>query len=197
MELLDPERNHYVGEDFARSVDLTIITPVCELQNLTLRVPFIIELRNVPFQQQAQILFFLLDGLPNFRGGALDARGNGQYLAEVAMQRYGADRILQVMLTRQTYAEAMPKYKVRFEDKTIEMPMDADILEDHKAVRLEKGIPLIPDSRGGGKDGKRHGDSAVAGMLAVYAVDHCESGPIEYETAGSSRPHTRMGGFFN
>jgi phage FluMu gp28-like protein len=194
---LDKERNHYFGEDFGRSIDLTIIKPVEELKNLTLRIPFIIELRNVPFKQQEQILFYLCDNMPNFRGGAMDARGNGQYLAEVAMQRYGADRVMQVMLSQQTYLQAMPKYKARFEDKTIELPLDADTLEDHKLVRLQKGIPLIPDSRTATKEGKRHGDAAVAGMLAVYAVDNCQSGPIEYQTSGSGRAHSKLGGFLN
>jgi phage FluMu gp28-like protein len=182
-------RNHFFGEDFARDIDLTVITPLTELQNLTLRAPFIVELRNVPFKQQEQILFYIVDRLPNFRGGAMDARGNGQYLAEVAMQRYGTSRIFQIMLTRQFYQDAMPKYKVRFEDKTIEIPLDADILDDHKVVRLEKGIPLISDTRKvSGEGGKRHGDSAVAGMLGVYASDNAASGPIEYETVAVRSP---------
>ena len=169
--------------------------PLTELQNLSLRAPFVVELRNVPFKQQEQILFYIADSLPNFRGGALDARGNGQYLAEVAMQRYGASRIFQVMLTQEIYRDAMPKYKVRFEDKTIEIPKDADILDDHKVVRLEKGIPLISTSRSATKGGKRHGDSAVAGMLAVYAANNSVAGPIEFEVAGGSRAFTKMGNF--
>ena len=188
-------RNHYFGEDFARDIDLTVIMPLTELQNLSLRAPFVVELRNVPFKQQEQILFYIADSLPNFRGGALDARGNGQYLAEVAMQRYGASRIFQIMLTQEIYRDAMPKYKVRFEDKTIEIPKDADILDDHKVVRLEKGIPLISTSRSATKGGKRHGDSAVAGMLAVYAANNSVAGPIEFEVAGGSRAFTKMGNF--
>ena len=62
------------------------------------RTPFVVELRNIPFRQQEQILFYIADRLPRFLGGAMDARGNGQYLAETARQRYGA-RIAQVMLS--------------------------------------------------------------------------------------------------
>jgi phage FluMu gp28-like protein len=182
---LDANRSHFFGEDFARDIDLTVIMPLVQLQNLSLRTPFIVELRNVPFKQQEQILFYIADHLPNFRAGALDARGNGQYLAEVAMQRYGASRIFQVMMTIETYRDAMPKYKVHFEDKTISIPKDADILEDHKVVRLQKGVPVIPDVRTMDKKGRRHGDSCVAGMLAVYAVDNAIAGPIEYETVSS------------
>jgi phage FluMu gp28-like protein len=183
---LDKKQNHWFGEDFARDLDLTVILPLAQKQNLTLRAPFSVELSNVPFRQQEQILFFICDRLPNFHGGAMDARGNGQYLAEVAMQRYGADRILEVMLTRETYRDAMPKYRVRFEDKTIELPADADILEDHRAVRMEKGVPLISDARRPGQTGgKRHGDAAVAGMLGVYAVEKVAWGPVEYQTVSS------------
>lgn len=183
VDALDKTQAHFFGEDFARDIDLTMITPLARQQNLSLRAPFIVELRNVPFRQQEQILFYIVDRLPNFRSGALDARGNGQFLAEVAMQRYGAARIHEVMLSRPFYQDAMPKYKVRFEDGTIEIPQDADILDDHRVVRLDKGIPMISDMRRvSGEGGKRHGDSAVAGMLAVYAVDNAASGPIEYES---------------
>jgi phage FluMu gp28-like protein len=41
-------------------------------------------MRNVPFDQQRQVLFYVVDHLPNFMAGANDARGNGQWLAEVA-----------------------------------------------------------------------------------------------------------------
>ena len=58
--------------------------------NLLRHTPFIVELRNIPFRQQEQILFYIADRLPRFVGGAMDARGNGQYLAESAMQRYGS-----------------------------------------------------------------------------------------------------------
>ncbi|GAB4485978.1 MAG: hypothetical protein OHK006_13080 [Thermodesulfovibrionales bacterium] len=193
---LDHERSHFLGEDFARNVDLTVIQPLAQLQNLTLRAPFVVELRNVPFRQQEQVTFYIADRLPNFRAGAFDARGNGQYLAEVAMQRYGANRIFQVMLSQQFYRDAMPKYKVRFEDRTIEIPLDADILDDHKVVRLERGIPMISDTRrAAGEGGKRHGDSAVAGMLAVYAADNAISGPIEFEAVGQRREVARMDGY--
>lgn len=163
----------YFGEDFGRTGDLTVILPVQELQNLVCRAPFVIELRNAPFRQQEQILFYLCDRLPRFSGGALDARGNGQYLAEVAMQRYGATRILQVMLSTEWYRDNMPRYKAAFEDGTIRIPRDADILDDHRAVRMEKGIARVPETlRTRGRDGgQRHGDSAIAGALALYAVN--------------------------
>ncbi len=145
-----------------------------------------IELRNVPFRQQEQILFYLVDRLPRFSSGAMDARGNGQYLAEVAMQRYGASRIQQVMLTTEWYRENMPRYKAAFEDRTIVLPRDADILDDHRAIRMEKGVARVPENlRSKGSDaGQRHGDAAIAGALAVYAVSVAPYYEPEYQSLG-------------
>ncbi|WP_374351688.1 terminase large subunit domain-containing protein, partial [Chitinimonas sp.] len=89
----------YLGEDFARSGDLTVLVPLQLHSGLVRKPPFLVELGNMPFKQQEQVLFYILDRLPRFTCAALDARGNGQYLAEVAMQRYGASRIHQVMLS--------------------------------------------------------------------------------------------------
>lgn len=167
----------YFGEDFGRSGDLTVIWPLQESPSLVCRTPFVVELRNVPFRQQEQILFYIVDRLPGFRGGALDARGNGQFLAEVAMQRYGAGRISQVMLSSGWYLENMPRYKAAFEDHTFILPRDGDILDDHRALCMEKGVAKIPDNkRTQGRDGgQRHGDSAIAGALA-WAAKYLQGG---------------------
>ena len=172
------------GEDFGRSGDLTVHVPLIQQKNLTRRVPFVIELRNVPFRQQEQIAFHLLDGLPRFRGGAFDARGNGQYLAEICMQRYGASRIHQIMLTEAWYREHMPPVKAAFEDGTLDgLPRDADILADLRAVQVIRGVPRIPEARSTGEDkGKRHGDAAVAVALAWYASRELNKGPVKVKS---------------
>ena len=178
------------GEDFGRSGDLSVHIPLLQHQNLVRRVPFAVELRNVPFRQQEQVAFYLLDRLPRFMGGAFDARGNGQYLAEVAMQRYGASRIQQVMLSEGWYREHMPPVKAALEDGTLDdLPKDADILADLRAVQVVRGVPRIPDTRSTGEDkGKRHGDAAVAVALAYFASREINQGPVTV----TSRP--RRGG---
>lgn len=180
METIDPSRVSYFGEDFGRLGDLTVIMPLVEQQSATFRAPFLLELWNMPFEQQKQILFYVVDRLPHFSGGALDARGNGQYLAEVAMQRYGANRIRQVMASEAWYRDYMPRYKAMFEDRTILLPRDADIIQDHRAIRVIKGVAKVPDLRVASMDRKRqkrHGDSAIAGAMACYAI---------YEMAGNA-----------
>jgi phage FluMu gp28-like protein len=191
LRLLDPNTNHRFGFDFARDIDLSIFWPFEEVTALNHRVPFAIELHDVPFRQQEQVLFFICDRLPRFRGGAMDARGNGQYLAEVARQRYGENRIHEIMLTQSFYRENFPRYKAAYEDKVISVPDSPDVLDDHRAVKKVKGVPCIPDTeRRQGTDksrGKRHGDSAVAGLLGWYAVNNLDGGPVEYESAGKRR----------
>lgn len=171
LQKLDPKHLHYFGEDFGRTGDLTIIIPREELPGLIYTVPFVVELRNVPFKQQEQILFYIVDRLPRFVSGAMDARGNGQYLAEVAAQRY-FEKIKQVMITTEWYRDVMPKYKAAFEDSTILLPKDADILDDHRAIKMEKGVAKIPENyEGKGRDGgKRHGDAAIAGAMSEFAI---------------------------
>ena len=179
LAALPPEAMSFNGEDFGRTGDLSVHVPLIQLQNLVRKVPFIVELRNVPFRQQEQIAFYLMDRLPRFMGGAFDARGNGQFLAEVSMQRYGASRIQQVMLSEAWYREHMPPVKAALEDGTLtDLPRDADVLADLRVVQVIKGVPRIPDTRTTGEDkGKRHGDAAVAVALAYYASRELNKGP--------------------
>lgn len=174
---LDPALPSYFGEDFARKGDLTSLWPAQMQRDMRLRPPFVVELWNVPYETQKQILFFILDRLPNFLAAAMDATGNGGYLAEVAAQRYG-ERIQQVHITAGFYAEVMPKWKAAFEDDRTVLPADLDIYNDHRAVKTIRGVPQIvreakgqakgEDAKTAGK--KRHGDAAVAHLMAFYAT---------------------------
>lgn len=167
----DPKRQTVLGEDFARSGDLTILLPLQETIQADWHALFSLELRNMPFRQQEQILFYIIDRLPKFHHASLDARGNGQYLAEVAMQRYGKEKISQVMLSETWYRENMPRYKAAFEDKTILLPKDADVIKDNQAFKLIKGVAKLPATKNTGKDQKkRHGDTGIAGVMAMHAA---------------------------
>jgi phage FluMu gp28-like protein len=188
LEALDPGLLSYFGEDFGRTGDLTVIWPLQVRGDLVRCTPFVVELGLMPFEQQRQILFYIVDRLPRFVHGALDARGNGQYLAEVAMQRYGSGRISQVMLSPAWYRENMPPYKAAFEDAMITLPRDAEILNDHRAIRMEKGIAKVPEgARSTGSGGQqRHGDAAIAGALA-YAASCTDATDYDYTPAPRNR----------
>jgi phage FluMu gp28-like protein len=185
------------GHDFGRSGDLSVFAPLLELQALARTCPFIVEMRNVPFRQQEQLVFWLADHLPRFSFGALDARGNGQYLAEVAMQRYGASSIAQVMLSNPWYLENMPRFKAALEDGTLQsIPRDADVKADLRALVVERGIPkLAENARSRSADsGQRHGDAAIALALAWFATTQ-GGGPIEYTEVPRRHRDTRAHNF--
>lgn len=199
LAALDPDLSSGFGEDFGRTGDLTVIAPFQLECNLTRRFPFLLELANCPFDQQREALFYVGDRLPRFRAGKLDSRGNGHYLAEKAMQRWGAERIECVMLSQTWYRENTAPLKAAFEDGTIALPRSADVLDDLRAFQVVKGIPLLPDTRTKGGDGQqRHGDSGVAILLA-HAASRAEGEPpagetveAESETYRAERP--RFGG---
>lgn len=188
LEALDPTRQHVFGEDFARSGDLTAILPLEIGVDLVRRCVFIVELRNVPFDQQRDILFYVVDRLPRLSGGALDSTGNGAYIAEKAAQQYG-ELIHEVHLTEGWYRAEMPAYIEAFSDRTIVLPMDEDVLRDHQALSYVNGIIKVPEGhRFKGADGEnRHGDTAPAGALAFFASrqDHRE---YDYRSAGPGAP---------
>lgn len=170
LDALDPAREHCFGEDFARSGDKTAVVVFEIGADLVRRARLVVELKNIPFDQQRDILFFIGDRLPRLTGGALDARGNGQYLAEKARQRWG-ECIHEVMLSAKWYAANMPAYIEAFGDKSLLFPYDADILADHQALAYVNGIIKVPDEHSTkGVDGyDRHGDTAPAGALAWFA----------------------------
>jgi phage FluMu gp28-like protein len=166
---LSPDYRHCLGEDFARKGDLTCLWIGAIQQDLSLVVPLAIELKNIPYRQQEQILFYVIDRLPRFVGAQMDATGNGDYLAEQAVNRYGVGLVEAVKITEMWYRENMPRMKAHFEDFTITIPKDADILDDLRALQINnRGVPCIPQGKTDqAKD--RHGDSAVACCMLVAA----------------------------
>jgi len=192
LDALDQDRFSWFGEDFARDQNLSVFWPVQEKSDATIRVPFGVELFNMPFRQQEQILFYIVDRLPRFAGGAMDARGNGQALAEYAMQKYGSNRIHMIKATDPWYALNFPKYKDTLQSREIEIPASADVMEDHRCVCKVKGIPKIAEGQKSAGKKKRHGDSAIAGLMAVYAVNEIKySEDFDVQTA-MPRESSRM-----
>lgn len=156
-----------MGEDFARSGDLTVIwldEIVAEGKTKTLCV---VELRNIPFAQQWQLIKLIGSGLKDFEGAAFDSRGNGQMIAEYAAQEWPG-YVYQVMLSRKWYAENFPHLKSALEDKNTTVPNDIFIRDDFKVVKVVQGVPLITERTGGGRT-KRHGDACIAKVMAKYA----------------------------
>ncbi|ANZ09328.1 terminase family protein [Vibrio parahaemolyticus] len=169
VKALPKNLRHALGEDFARNGDLTVFAPITVEDDTKRTVPFLVELANVPFKQQEQALYYICDRLPRRDGIKLDARGNGQYLAEQARYKYGAE-VEEVMLSVAHYRENMPRFKAAFEDDEISIPKHEDVITDLGQIQMYRGVPSVDDKRTTGSDGnKRHGDSAIAIFLAFLA----------------------------
>lgn len=187
LEALNPDLRHSFGVDFARSGDLSVFA-VCACQPSTAReIELTLEIRNCPYDQQKQIMLFLLPKLPRFIGSSFDATGNGGYLAESALLRYGASMVETVQLNDKWYREWMPKYKALYESELIKIPRNEEIILDQGHIVVINGVPKIDKARSNGKSGKRHGDSAVAYCMAVRA-SFMTGGEIEFTPLPSKHP---------
>lgn len=194
LEALDPHLRHSFGVDFARSGDLSVFA-VCACQPSTAReIELTLEIRNCPYDQQKQIMLFVLPKLPRFIGSSFDATGNGGYLAESALLRYGASMVETVQLNDKWYREWMPKYKALYESELIKIPRDEEIILDQGHIVVINGVPKIDKARSNGKSGKRHGDSAVAYCMAVRA-SFMTGGEIEFTPLPSKHPEEDNGEF--
>jgi phage FluMu gp28-like protein len=182
---LDPKRAHSFGSDYARHGDFAVFAPMSVEQDLRRRVPFLLEMKNVPTRHQQQILWHIIDKLPLFRNGAMDATGNGYTLAEYTADKYGRPRILEVKLTDAWYRENMTPFQQAFEDGMFDLPRDLDVLNDLRALELIDGIIKLPALRTQDtKDAefKRHGDAAIAIALGHYATRQDKVAQYAYES---------------
>ena len=176
LEGLDPLLRHVAGYDFARSRHMSVIAPMEIGATLHRTCPFLLELTNVPHMQQLQIFEFVARGLPRFSGAAIDATGNGSFVAEGAADIFGSS-VIQVMFSEAWYREWMPRYRALYEDQMITVPRHDDILEDHRSITLLRGVPRVPP-QATDRRGARHGDSAIALALATQAEDERR---VEYD----------------
>lgn len=175
----NPELRHALGMDFARSGDLSVIAPAVIQHNLHVVIPFLVELKNVPYNQQLQVLFAIADALPRLSGMVIDSRGNGSYVGEAAHDKYGSI-VERLMPTEAWYRDNMPPYKAAFEDGTITIPKDDNVLQDHRAIKLVRGVPRLPEGK---TSGDRHGDAAMACVYA-HAATRLDALEIDFQSTG-------------
>ena len=193
LEKLDNRPIGY-GDDFARSSDLSVIWLLRELQDRSWDTPFVVELRNVPFEEQLFIRRYILSRIRRWRA-KIDANGNGSSTAERLSQIFGRSRVECVKAREDWWRDQGPPLKSRFEDGRILIPRDTDIASDIRQVQVINGVPAIPDKRtkAKGEDaaaagGKvlRHADAAVALFHASAALREGAVGDIESASVGST-----------
>ena len=180
--LLTHKNPVYIGEDFARSGDLTCMFFDEEMPDGRLITFLVIELRNVPFAQQWQVIKYVMDTLPNLGSAAFDSRGNGQMIAEYAAQEWPG-YVYQVMISLKWYSENFPGLKSSMEDSTTNIPDDPFIRDDFRVVGLKAGVPCVLERSGGPRE-RRHGDGAIGKLMAFYAANEDDAKgyqPMTYE----------------
>lgn len=167
-----PAARTTLGYDFARSGqgDLSVMAPMFEQQDMVKVCPWLVELRGVPYREQWTIFEFVAGRLGKwFAGAAIDAGGNGNWLGEQALTKYGASLISALHLSADWYSNNMPRFRSAFEEAQIVVPADVDVRDDLLMFRLNaRGVPTLGDyRRRDSKDRKpRHGDAAIALVLA-------------------------------
>jgi phage FluMu gp28-like protein len=179
-----------LGEDFAMRQDRTCIALGYTALDLRRHVPLLLELARCPYDQQKQALFWLGEWLRArfFQQAILDANGNGMVLAQEARQRFGVERVLELVANDAWHREQTPKFRAAFEDKTIRIPADIDVRDDLRLIQVIGGVGKIPsDVRNVGVDGgRRHADAAVA-LMNFYAASCAPASPIEFQSTGQKR----------
>lgn len=172
-----PDVAHAFGLDFGRYADLTVMAPLSIGQDLVKRAPFLIELRNIPFNQQWQVCERVMRGLPRLTHSCFDAGGNGSWVAEQAWMTFGGDDYVdRVNLSLAEYRDRMPPFKMAHENGTLKYPRDVDVRADVSQIRRVNGVPMLSKlkNEGSASKGKRHGDAAIALMMAYSAAMKAE-----------------------
>lgn len=164
----------FVGGDFAMRQDRSAFPFGYVGQDLKRHVPFLVELRECPYDQQKQALFWIVEQLETigtFGGGVLDANGNGMVLAQESRQKFGGERIVELMPSAPWLREHTPRFRASFEDRTMLIPADKDVRDDCRQFQIIGGVARMPQHvRTEGTDGgKRHGDAGVA-LLNFHAA---------------------------
>lgn len=179
-----------IGVDFARSGDLTVMWLFQTARDNRRRTGLVVELRNIPFTEQETVCAALVRGAPRWQAMKLDATGNGAFLAERMQQVFGASRVEAVKLSADWYIDNFPRLRAAIDDRTASLPNDRDIFADFRLVKLVNGVPRVPENsrnpeRGQSRE-QRHGDSAIAAVLA-YAASRAEPFTTEgYEAVKGS-----------
>lgn len=180
LSFLSPAERHALGFDFARvhNGDLSVLTVLAIDAMLARAARLVLEMRGVPYEEQFKITEHIWKKLPRKAGSAFDATGAGGYVAEAMSRRHGkydpkeetGGAVAEIKLTAEWYRLHMPRVKAAFEEGTIVLPKDDQLLGDLRTVKLVKGVAVIPETRTGETGLKRHGDFAVALALAWYAT---------------------------
>lgn len=172
LKRLDANERHVFCHDYARHRDFSVWGALALGHAMRRRLPLSIEMHKVPYAQQKQITHYAIKRLPRRCGGAMDATGSGEALAEETADEFGHSHVHQIKLNRAWYGTWMPKLVQGFEDGMIDIPADPNYAEDLRAIEEVDGIAMVSKLRRADvkdPDLLRHGDSAVMLVLGWFA----------------------------
>lgn len=170
---LDKNARHVFSHDYARHRDFSSWGATALTTGMRRQVPLVIEMHKVPYAQQKQITWYAIERLPRRCGGAMDATGSGEALAEETADKFGHGHVHQIKLNRAWYGTWMPKLVQGFEDGMIDIPADPNTAQDLRAIEEVDGVAMVTKVRRADikdPDLFRHGDSAVMLCLGWFAT---------------------------
>ncbi|NPA33184.1 MAG: hypothetical protein GXO04_06115 [Aquificae bacterium] len=157
--------------DVARRNDLTVIA-VLERLGDVLYLRRLEVLKNKTFKEQ----FAIIDHYAQYaRRLALDETGIGMQLAEELKQKWG-DKIQPVYFTAKTKEELAELMRIKFQDRLIRIPEDADLREDLHSVR--KTLTPSGNIKIEGSTKDSHADRFWAIVLALHAAKSLEKANV-------------------
>ena len=172
----------FIGMDIGRSKDLSVIVTAVQCGDVLVAVD-IAELRNMPFNDQLEIL--LSKGRERrVQRVCIDSTGIGAMLAEEAARK-GGGKFEGVQFTVQSKGEMYGLMRRRFEERSVRIPVNRELREDlHAVQRVVSTGGNVTYSAPRNADG--HSDRAAALALCIRAAS---SGGIYIKPFGTGRNH--------
>lgn len=139
-----------------------------KLRQRPVAVAAIVELKNAPFREQAEMLAALLRR-PNLRHLAIDAGGLGMQLAEQLVEQFGKHRVEPVAFTPRIKTRLALGLRAALESRQLAIPADLRLRRDWLSLRRAVGAAgdlILTADRG--PDG--HADRFWAAALALHAA---------------------------
>ena len=156
----------FIGMDIGRSKDLSVIVTAVQCGDVLVAVD-IAELRNMPFNDQLEIL--LSKGRERrVQRVCIDSTGIGAMLAEEAARK-GGGKFEGVQFTVQSKGEMYGLMRRRFEERSVRIPVNRELREDlHAVQRVVSTGGNVTYSAPRNADG--HSDRAAALALCIRAA---------------------------
>ncbi|MDQ7081758.1 MAG: hypothetical protein Q9N34_01255 [Aquificota bacterium] len=181
-DIRDLRGDVYLGVDIGRRHDLTVVSVLEKIgPHLYLRKQEV--LKKLPFSEQLRII----DHMTSYaRKVAIDETGIGMQMAEELAKKWGELKVLRVYFTAKVKEELAGRLRTKFEDRTISIPPDRELIEDLHSVK--KTLTPSGNIKIEGQTADSHADRFWSLALAVHASSQEEEKVIGPLIFASARP---------